>query len=50
MYVINAIIVKRQSAHKMSVPLMQQGELWRSASEPQGGLADKPNKGVVKTS
>jgi hypothetical protein len=44
---INAIIVKRQSAHEMSVPLMQQGEPWQLASEPQGGLANKHNKGVV---
>ncbi len=46
---INAIIVKRQSAHETSVRLTQRGELWRWALEPQGGLADKRNKGVVRT-
>jgi hypothetical protein len=46
---INAIIVKHLSAHKMSAPLTQQGELWQSASEPQGGLNDEHNKDVMKT-
>ncbi len=46
---IDAIIVKCQNAHKTSAPLMQQGEPWQSASEPQGGLADKHDKGVMRT-
>jgi hypothetical protein len=46
---INAIIVKRQSAHETSVLLMRQEEPWQLASEPQGGLADERNKGIVRT-
>jgi hypothetical protein len=46
---INTIIVKRQSAHKMSVSLMQQGEPWRLALEPQNGLTNERNKGIVRT-
>ncbi len=46
---IDAIIVKRQSAHKTSVLLTRQGEPWQLASEPQGGLANKHNKGIVRT-
>jgi hypothetical protein len=45
---INAIIVERQSAHKTSVSLTQQGELWQSAAELQGGLANEHDKGVVR--
>jgi hypothetical protein len=50
MDLFNAIIVKRQSAHETSIPLMQQGELWQLALEPQGGLANERNKGVMRTS
>ncbi len=46
---IDTIIEKRQSAHKTSVRLTRQGEPWRWASEPQGGLADEHDKGVVRT-
>ncbi len=46
---IDAIIVKHQSAHKTSVPLMQRGKPWQLASEPQGGLADKCIKGIMRT-
>jgi hypothetical protein len=50
MDMINAIIVKRQSAHKTSIPLTRQGEPWQSTSEPQGSLADKRNKDIMRTS
>jgi hypothetical protein len=46
---IKDIIVKCQSAHEMSVYITQQGELWQLASKPQGGLANKCNKGVMRT-
>jgi hypothetical protein len=46
---IDAIIVKHQSAYKMSVPLMQQEEPLQLAMEPQGGLANICNKGVMRT-
>ncbi len=46
MGLINAMIVMRQSIHKMR-PLTQWGRPWGSPSKPQGGLAYKRNKRVV---
>ncbi len=49
MNAISTIIVKCQSAHETSVPLMQQGEPWQLALEPQGDLANERNKGIMRT-
>ncbi len=46
---IDAIIVKHQSPHETFVRITRRGELWQLASKPQGGLADKRDKGVVRT-
>jgi hypothetical protein len=43
MDVINTIIVMRKNALETRAPLMQQGELWQSALEPQGHLTNKCN-------
>ncbi len=46
---INAIIAKGQSARETSVRLTRRGEPWWWASEPQGGIANERDKGVVRT-
>jgi hypothetical protein len=43
---IDAIIVKRQSAHETSVCLTRRGELWQLALKPQGCLSDERDNGV----
>ncbi len=45
---INAIIVRCQSVHKTSVPLTRRGRPWQSALKPQGSLANKYNKCIMK--
>jgi hypothetical protein len=47
---INAIIVMRKSTLEMRAPLTQQGEPWKSASEPQDGPSDKRDKSAMRTS
>jgi hypothetical protein len=46
---INAFIVMGKSALETRAPPMQQGESWQSSLEPQGGLANKHNKGIMRT-
>ncbi len=47
--VINAFIVRRQALTR-GASQMQWGRPWWSASKPQGSLADKCNKGIVRAS
>jgi hypothetical protein len=43
------IIVMCKSALETRAPLMQQGEPWPSALEPQGSLANEHDIGIVRT-